>query len=151
MRDWGEGGSIWAMHYRIWVFPELFCFVIFSLVESCESEQWRQLRRSCPRSLEAPLFGGGRGLDRARISRSGIWENKFGLSGKQIRRYFPLHQRLYRSEALCEVHGWPFWKLDFLFSVCDHCQSIVNVLLYIYSMLNCDGLPQFTMFNHWHL
>ena len=37
---------------------------------------------------------------------AGIWENKFGLSGKQIRRrYFPLQRRLYRSAALCEAHG----------------------------------------------
>ena len=36
---------------------------------------------------------------------AGIWENKFGLSGKQIRRrYFPLQQRLYWSAALCEAH-----------------------------------------------
>ena len=62
------------------------------------------------------------------ISLAGIWENKFGVSGKQIRRYFPLHRRLYRSAALCEVHGPPFCQLDFLFSVCEHCQPIVDPL-----------------------
>ena len=50
---------------------------------------------------------------------AGIWENKFGLSGKQIRRrYFPLQRRLYQSVALCEAHGSPV--SSFLFG------SIVN-------------------------
>ena len=63
-------------------------------------------------SLERSL---GRAGGTARISAqantpgsapAGIWENKFGLSGKQIRRrYFPLQRRLYRSAALCEAHG----------------------------------------------
>ena len=49
----------------------------------------------------------------SRISQAGIWENKFGLSGKQIRRYFPLHRRLYRSAALCEVHRRPILSTGF--------------------------------------
>ena len=63
-------------------------------------------------SLERSL---GRAGGTARISAqantpgsapAGIWENKFGLSGKQIRRrYFPLQRRLYWSAALCEAHG----------------------------------------------
>ena len=63
-------------------------------------------------SLERSL---GRAGGTARISAqantpgsapAGIWENKFGLSGKQIRRrYFPLQRRLYQSAALCEAHG----------------------------------------------
>ena len=62
-------------------------------------------------SLERSL---GRAGGTARISAqantpgsapAGIWENKFGLSGKQIRRrYFPLQRRLYWSAALCEAH-----------------------------------------------
>ena len=94
-------------------------------------ELWRQpagddlAQGGWPSCRRGSLHSGGAGWAGIRpgrhtgISQAGIWENKFGLSGKQIRRYF--HQRLYRSAALCEVHGSLFCQLDFLFSVCDHC------------------------------
>ena len=150
VRDWGEGGSIWAMHYRIWVLPKLFCFVIFSLVESC---RWERAVAAAA-SILPSVVGSSAVRWRPRI-RPGKDQPQRNL-GKQIWTFWKTDSSLF-SAAPEIVSEWGIVRstwlaiLDFLFSVCDHCQSIVNVLLYIYSMLDCGGLPQFTMFNHWHL